>query len=235
MPASDMTIALTEPHPGVLQVLMDRPGRLNALNLDLVSALDRAVADHGGPVVVLGSTAPASFSAGVDVKAAESERAEVSRSLYRLYETMRASPAVLIAAAQGHAIGGGAQLMIACDLRVVGPDVSIRFMGPGHGLAVGAWRLPGLVGRGRALEIMLSMRAVGADEALAIGLVDRIDPAPLDRALELARHIAGLSGEAVTALKRIASMTGEEEALRSEGSFNSRWPGTFPEGRASDG
>ena len=235
MPAPDMTIAVTRPHPGVLQVLMDRPARMNALDHDLVSSLAGSISDAGARVVVIGSTTPTCFSAGVDLTLDDEERAEVSRGLYRLYDLMRTSPAILIAAASGHAIGGGAQLMIASDLRVAAPDVSIRFVGPGHGLAVGAWGLPGLIGRGRAMDLMLSMRPVGADEALSIGLVEKIEADPLAHALEYARHVTTLSPAAVERLKQIAAIPGEREALAAEAALNDPWDGSLPAPQAKDG
>jgi enoyl-CoA hydratase/carnithine racemase len=227
-----MTLDLSTPHPGVFQVLMDRPAQMNALDPGLLSGLARWIGDEDASVVILGSTSRDCFSAGVDLKLGDRERAEVSRGLYLLYRQMRTTNAILVAAAEGHAIGGGAQLLIASDLRVVGPQVSIRFMGPGHGLAVGAWRLPGLVGRGRAMDLMLSMRPVGAEEALSIGLVEEISVEPLVRALEIARHIVGLSPPAVAALKRIVAIPGEAEALVAEEEFNDQWNGAFP-GRAT--
>ena len=74
---------------------------------------------------------------------------------------MLASPVIIIASIHGAAVGAGAQLAVASDLRIGSPPARFRFAGPGHGLAVGAWGLPSLVGRGRAAEICLSMRWVG--------------------------------------------------------------------------
>ncbi|HEX2154624.1 MAG TPA: enoyl-CoA hydratase/isomerase family protein [Acidimicrobiia bacterium] len=223
-----MTITTSEPEPGVLQILMDRPRARNALNLELVEELRRSIASEGARAIVLGSTSRESFSAGVDLKLADHERAQVSRALYGLYHDMRNSDVIIVAAASGHAVGGGAQLMIASDIRIAGPDAAIRFLGPGHGLAVGAWGLPSLVGRGRAMELLLSMRSVAATDALAIGLVESVDPEPLPRALALASHIVTLSPEAVAAVKRIASLTRWDEALTAERQFNDHWDGAIP-------
>ena len=87
---------------------------------------------------------------------------------------MTGRAAIVVAALDGAAVGGGAQLAIAADLRVAAPAAFLQLAGPGHGLAVGAWGLPSLVGRGRALDLCLSMRPVEREEALAIGLVDRV-------------------------------------------------------------
>ena len=87
-----------------------------------------------------------------DLSLADDERAQVSDLLYRLYQRMLLSPAPVIAAVDGPAVGGGAQLALASDLRVGGAGARLRFVGPGHGLAVGSWGLPSLVGRGRGCE-----------------------------------------------------------------------------------
>lgn len=230
-----MTISTTRPHPDVLQVLMDRPTSMNALNSELVESLRRCISTDDTRVIVLGSTSLQCFSAGVDVKLIDHERAEVSRALYGLYRDIRNTDAIVIAAATGHAVGGGAQLMIAADIRVAGPDLSIRFLGPGHGLAVGAWGLPGLVGRGRAMELLLSMRPVEATEALEIGLVECVDAEPLQRALAMAKDFVSLSPEAVAAVKRIVSLPGWDDALEAERDFNDRWNGAMPVRTPDDG
>src|SRR3954467_6370006 len=88
------------------------------------------------------------------------ERAAVSALLYALYGRMTSSDAIIVAALGGAAVGGGAQLAIAADLRVASPGAHVRIAGPGHGLAVAAWGLPSLVGRGRAVDLCLTMRHV---------------------------------------------------------------------------
>lgn len=230
-----MPIVTTRPFPHVTQLLMDRPTSMNALDSELVANLRANIPPEDARVIVVGSTSPQCFSAGVDLRLAAHERAQVSRALYGLYRDMRSTDAIVIAAATGHAVGGGAQLMIAADIRMVASDVSIRFMGPGHGLAVGAWGLPGLVGRGRTMELLLSMRAVGAEEALSMGLVDSVVADPLQSALETARHIVGLSPEAVAAVKRIVALPSWDDALTAERDFNDRWDGTIPVRASDDG
>jgi enoyl-CoA hydratase/carnithine racemase len=118
--------------------------------------------------------------------------------------------------------------MLASDFRVVGPNATIRFMGPGHGLAVGAWGLPALIGRGRTIDLTLTMRPIGANEARAIGLVERIDEAPLRYAQELAEQIIRLSPAAVAAVKKIVGIPDPLEALRAERDHNLGWDGVIP-------
>src|SRR3712207_7270247 len=95
-------------------------------------------------------------------------------------------PVPIVVAIEGPAVGAGMQLAVAGDLRVAGPQTKLCVAGPGHGLAVAAWGLPSLVGRGRALDLCLTMRTVGAEEALAIGLVDRIEQDAGEAAVKLA-------------------------------------------------
>ena len=84
------------------------------------------------------------------------------------------------------------------------PAAFLQLGGPGYGLAVGAWGVPSLVGRGRAIDLCLSMRAVAADEALAIGLVDRVADDADAAALELAAGLAALDPAAAARVKRVA-------------------------------
>jgi enoyl-CoA hydratase/carnithine racemase len=223
-----MTVVVSHPSSAVVQALLDRPASRNALNLEMVKELGKVVSSDGARVIILGSTSEKALSAGVDLSLSDAERAEVSRELYRLYEMMRSTEAIIVAAFSGHAIGGGAQLMLASDFRVVGPNATIRFRGPGHGLAVGAWGLPGLIGRGRTIDLTLTMRPIEATEARAIGLVERIDDAPLHYAQELAEQIIRLSPTAVAAVKRIVGIPDPLEALRAERDHNQGWDGAIP-------
>jgi enoyl-CoA hydratase/carnithine racemase len=137
----------------------------------------------------------------------------------------------IVAAIAGPAIGGGAQLAIASDLRVAGPNARIRFAGAGHGLAVGAWGLGSLVGRGRAMDLCLSMREVSADEAAAIGLVDRVADDPDAVALRLATQVTRLDRAAVARVKRLVASDDLLESLRRERRENAAaWSGEIPEG-----
>ncbi|MGH8951546.1 MAG: enoyl-CoA hydratase/isomerase family protein, partial [Acidimicrobiia bacterium] len=229
-----MTVAISHPSPGVAQALLDRPAARNAIDLEMVRRLTEVVGDPGSRVIVLGSTSPEALSSGADLKLPDAERAEVSRELYRLYEMMRTTEAVILVALSGHAVGGGAQLVVAADFTVASPGASIRFRGPGHGLAVGAWALPGLVGRGRAIDLTLGMRPVDAHEALAIGLIQRIEDPPLPYALAFAEEIIGLSPSAVAAVKRISNIGDPLEALRAEREHNDRWDGSIPVEQGDD-
>jgi enoyl-CoA hydratase/carnithine racemase len=218
---------------GFRTVLMDRPDKLNALDEALVGSLRSAIDEAPGSVVVLGSTSPRAFSSGADLDIPDAVRADVSDALYELYKAMRESSKVIISAASGHAVGAGAQLLVASDLRIASPDLRIRFMGVGHGLVVGAWGLPSLVGRGRALDLCLSMRTVTSEEALAMGLVERVDSDPLMAARGYAADICGLDLDAVSDVKRIVSVVDQLEALLWEQRRNAHWSGSTGDRRSS--
>lgn len=214
---------------GVLSIRLHRPEARNAIDAAMVDEL-RAVLDTRSPrAVVLGSADPACFCAGADLRLPDRERADVSDRLYELYGAMVRLPAPIVAVVEGPAIGGGAQLAIAADLRVAGTAARFRFAGPGHGLAVAAWGLPSLVGRGRAMDLCLTMRAVGADEAFDIGLVDRIEEDPFAVALRLAAAIARLDAGAVRRVKDIVHRASASlDALERERGGNGRtWDGSM--------
>src|SRR3954470_7385026 len=181
-----MPLLVDHPHPGVARLLLDRPERHNALDRALVQALHTAVEAEREHVIVLGSSGAGRFCGGADTSLDDAERAWVSDALYALYARILELPRPVLAALDGPAVGGGLQLAIACDLRIAAPGAWLQARGPGHGLAVAAWGLPALVGRGRALDLCLSGRRVDAQEALAIGLVERVEEDPGVAALALA-------------------------------------------------
>lgn len=222
-----MKVRIEDLTDDVRVVLLDRPEKRNAIDKSMVSAIKNAIESAPGAAVVIGSSDTSAFSSGADLDLTPEERAEVSDLLYELYEAIRTSPVISFAAARGHAVGGGAQLLLACDLRIVGPDTAIRFAGAGHGLAVGAWGLPTLVGRGRALDLCLSMRVVGAEEALRIGLVDRVADDPLLEAIEYATEISQHDRSVLSALKAIVAESDRAVALRTERARNTGWDGSI--------
>lgn len=229
-------VRVDRPARRVLRLRLDRPDRRNALDAGVVETLAERLTAPDADVVILGSTDPRAFCAGADTQIPDDERALVSDQLYGLYEQMIRLPVPILVAARGHAVGGGAQLLLASDVRLAGSDLSVRFVGAGHGLAVGAWGLPSVTGRGRALEMCLSMRPVGAEEALRIGLVEHVVDDPDRAALELAQRITGLDREAVGRVKRITvSAAAVHAALAQERRENREaWSGrlTPPSGGA---
>jgi enoyl-CoA hydratase/carnithine racemase len=228
-----MSVLVRRPTDGVDVVLLDRPHRRNAVDAATVHALYAAItAAATEPTVraiVLASRTAGMFCSGADLRVSDAERAEVSDRLYALYAAMIRLPVPIIAAVDGAAVGGGAQLVLAADIRVGSPRAAVRFAGPGHGLAVGLWALPSAVGRGTAMDLALSGRLVAAEEAHRLGLLDRIVDDPLDAAVELAGHIATLDRAAVARAKA-AVVDGERlaERLAGERAGNAAFTGAVP-------
>ena len=215
---------------GIRRIQLHRPARRNAIDRPTVEALLAAIADAADArvaVIVLGSTDPTLFCAGADLDLADPDRSDVSDLLYALYEGMLTCPCPIIGAVGGPAVGGGAQLVLACDVVVVGPAARLRFPGTGHGVLVGAWALPGIVGRQRAAELLLSRRWVSADEAVSLGLAQhRADDADAD-ALALAATIAASDRVTVQHVKRESRASELLQRLRAERARNrTHWTGS---------
>jgi enoyl-CoA hydratase/carnithine racemase len=202
---------------GFRRLLLACPERHNPLDAALARALGDAFAEDPGEPVVLGSTGRDVFCAGADMTIGEVERAEVSGLLYRCLEIMVTRPGPVIAAVAGPAVAGGAQLATAADLRIAGPAARFRWIGPpGRDLAVGAWVLPDLVGRGRAAELAMTGRWLDATEAAALGLVNRVADEPLRAAGELAAELAAGSAGSLARIKMITATGGLLDRLHAE-------------------
>lgn len=184
-------------------VTIDRPEVRNAVDRDTASALAEAFrafdVDDTSPVAILAG-AGGTFCAGADLKAAHDpgagrmNRVDVDGDGPMGPTRMELSKPV-IAAIAGHAVAGGLELALWCDLRVVEVDAVFGVFCRRVGVPLidgGTIRLPRLIGLSRAMDLILTGRAVLADEALAIGLANRVVPQgqALIAALELARQIA---------------------------------------------
>src|SRR5215469_5784293 len=196
-----MTVRVERSGP-VTTVILDRPGVRNAVDGPTAAALAEAFAgfdaDPGASVAVLFG-AGGTFCAGADLKAVgtpKGNRTEPDGDGPMGPTRMRLSKPV-IAAICGHAVAGGLELAIWCDLRVAQEDVVLGVFCRRWGVPLidgGTVRLPPLIGLGRALDMIMTGRAVTAAEALQIGLVDRVVPNGHARAAadKLAREIATL-------------------------------------------
>jgi enoyl-CoA hydratase/carnithine racemase len=197
-------LSLTAPAPGVGVLSLDRPSVHNAVDQELVTALRTGFAELGADdsvrAVVLASSTPGRFCGGADLAIPDAERRVVSEELYALYEAMITLPVPVVAAVDGAAVGGGAQLALASDVRLGSARARFLFVGPGHGLAVGLWALPSTIGR-RAMDLVLSQRFVNAEEAVTIGLLDRVVEDPLEEAIALAGAVAERDPSAVRRAK----------------------------------
>lgn len=215
--------------PAARLLRFDRGARRNALDLATVDALLDALLGVPDQLVVLGSSTPGTFCAGADLGVPDAERVEVSERLYECYEAMVSRPGLVIAAIDGAAVGGGAQLAAAADIRVAGTSARWRWVGPGHGLAVGAWILPELVGRSRALDLTLTARWLELQEARDAGFVHRVSEDAWAAAVALADELGSVAPVALARVKKIATPEQLLVALRSERQHNGdSWDGHAP-------
>src|SRR5262245_33613569 len=179
---------LLERSAAVLTLTINRPSVLNALNGRLIDDLTRIVEhardDAGVRVLIVTGAGDKAFVAGADIselaRQAPADARETSRRGQVLFDRIEHLGKPVIAAVHGFALGGGCELAMACTIRLAAdtarfgqPEINLGLM-PGF---AGTQRLPRLVGRGRALEMLLTGTAIDAAEALRIGLVNRVVPA----------------------------------------------------------
>lgn len=214
---------------GIARVVLNRPAALNAMDdallLELAAALDRARVDDAAKAVLITGAGEA-FCAGADIRwmhtASPLAVRELARIAVRVNDRIETLGKIVVAALNGHALGGGLELAEACTLRVADcaarlghPEVRIGAIA-GFG---GTTRLPRLVGKGRAAELLLTGRLIGAQEARDIGLVHAL--AERGKAVEAAevliREILSRAPVAVAmtweALHRGSSLGSAESAL----------------------
>ena len=185
---------------------------------DLEGAIDEAEKHPEVRVVILKSASEKFFCAGADIKAfAANDAATNIKMIHKGHATLDRMPAsskIFIAALNGHTLGGGLEIALACDLRFAAegeyklglPEVTLGLL-PGNG---GTQRLPSLIGPARALEMMITGRIVSPAEALELGFVNRLFPA--DRLISdteaFARQVATGPGIAISAIKHLVHATG---------------------------
>jgi enoyl-CoA hydratase len=173
---------------GIATLAVNRPDKLNALNEQTIreigQAMDEIAARDDVRGVILTGTGAKAFVAGADIaelaRMGPVDGIEVSRLGQRVFRAIELSRKPVIAAVNGFALGGGCELALACHLRIASdkarfalPEVKLGII-PGYG---GTLRLPRIVGKGRALELMLTGEMIDAAEAHRIGLVNRVVPA----------------------------------------------------------
>ncbi len=194
---------------GVLR--LQRPDSRNAINTQMLAEmlehLAVARADDAVRVLLITSSDHMGLSAGADVKEQLDEEGKVRKmQLFAdLYDAIVAFPKPTVAVCHGDVVGGGAEIAVACDMRVGGSNLRMRFPGAALGVPVGPARLVTLCGLAAAKYLLLSSRTVAADEALRLGLVNRVAPAAAteESAMELAAQVATHPPEAVARLKRM--------------------------------
>ncbi|MFQ5837262.1 MAG: enoyl-CoA hydratase/isomerase family protein [Thermoplasmata archaeon] len=204
-------------------ITFNRPKVLNAMNQrtkeEVLSALEELEADDGVKVVIFRGAGEKAFVAGADVKEFVGRRPIDQREDRRqlgFYEAIAAFPKPVIAMIRGYCLGGGCELILACDIRVASgdakigqPEINLGLI-PGGG---GSQRLPRLVGEGKALQLILTGDMISGEEAKAIGLVEEVYPAEEleERTREMAMRIAGKSPIALRLAK---------EAVRAASNMN---------------
>ncbi len=208
------------PRDGVALVTLDRPEALNALSFTLLAQLDAALAgldeDEACRAIVITGSRTRAFAAGADIRElAESTTASLhGADPFAVVDRVAELRTPTIAAVRGYALGGGAELAMACDMLVAGddlqlgqPELSIGVI-PGAG---GTQRLARAAGRARAMELVLTGRRIDAQEASRLGLVTAVVPAAevVAASLELAARIAAMPVLAVRAAKAAINATQE--------------------------
>ena len=208
---------------GIATITVNRPDKLNALNRTVIHELgevaQRVSEEPEVRAVILTGAGPKAFVAGADIaelaqcdaRAAET----LSQAGSRVFRQLERCPKPVLAAVNGFALGGGCELALACHLRIAAepakfgqPEVKLGIT-PGYG---GTVRLPRLIGRGPALELLLTGGIIDAREALRIGLVNRVVPA--DRLLaESAGLLRAILENAPLAVRECLRLVDEQEPL----------------------
>jgi enoyl-CoA hydratase/carnithine racemase len=228
-------------HEGVADVRLNRPDKLNALDMAMFDALaetgDALAADASVRAVVLSGEGRA-FCAGLDfsgfaamagdgVRTGESERARrllgditdrepgrITNLGQQAVHVWRELPQPVIAAVHGHALGGGLQIALGADIRIVAPDAKLSVLEIRWGLVpdmTGTAALIRLVGEDVAKELTFTGRMVSGEDAARIGLATRVDADPHAAATALAREVAGNSPDAVRSAKRLLNRAADHD------------------------
>ena len=198
--STDYQYILVEKEPPIATVTLNRPEVLNALSPDLIAELVDALQaldadDDVGAIVLTGSER--AFAAGADISqlAESSVVDQINRDQFAVWDKIRKVKKPLIAAVSGWALGGGNETVMMCDMVVASetarfgqPEINIGIM-PGAG---GTQRIAQALGKVKAMEIILTGRNMTAEEACAVGLVNKVVPVEtyLEEAKELARDVA---------------------------------------------
>lgn len=219
------SVERSRPAPGVALLRLNRPEVRNALDsaslVDLVAALRELDGDPEVRVLVFSTTSTVAFCAGADVgerldAAGGERRMELFCELYAALEAVRV-PTVCVCV--GNVLGAGTEIAASCDLRVAGDNLKLAWMAARRGVPVGPARLVPLVGLARAKELAFTARVLGADEALALGLVGSVVAADAAEAaaLQLAERVAEHDGVIeLKAMFRDLERTAERVAYENE-------------------
>jgi methylglutaconyl-CoA hydratase len=206
---------------GIASVMLNRPDRRNAMSIDLLDQLcaeiNRLASDHTSRVVLLRGAGPV-FSAGLDLQeAANGSLVEHSATMVsQTLDLLRATPLIMIAAAQGGAFAGGAGLMAACDIVVASSTAKFGFPEARRGLlpALICGVLMHKIREGDLRELFLAGEPISAARAQQVGLVQRVVPAErlLDEALGIARSVVAGGPNTILQTKALLNATFQRTA-----------------------
>lgn len=192
---SELRIEYFETH---VEATLDRPEVRNAISREMIEEFHALCAElEAEPRILLIAGSAEVFASGADIAELRDRRAAdaLAGINSRAFDRIRRLPMPVVAAVDGWALGGGAELTYAADIRLAGEGLRIGNPETGLGIiaaAGGTWRLPEIVGEAIAADILLTGRTLTAEEALAVGLVSRVVPSPdlIEEARKLAARIA---------------------------------------------
>ena len=222
---------------GVALLRLQRPQARNAINTQMLAEMLEHLAvartDEAVRVLVISSSDHLGLSAGADVREELDEEGRVRRmQLFAdLYDAITGFPKPTIAVCHGDVVGGGAEIAVACDMRIGGSNLRLRFPGGALGVPVGPARRVRLCGLAAAQYLLHSSRTVAADEALRLGLVNRVAPAAAaeQAGLDLAAEVAQHPPQALARLKRMLhDWDRVEERSAEEGRGQVEWQRSGP-------
>jgi enoyl-CoA hydratase/carnithine racemase len=219
-------VLVARPEPWLAIITLNREGVRNAISTEMATLLSGNLAELGGDeqlrsLIVTGAGNRA-FSSGADLKERHlmtpSQRTRHTEAIRDVADQLYAFPVPVVAAIRGLALAGGAEVAIACDLRVAGDSTVFAFPEAARGIFPGAGavkRLPRLVGSGSARRLLFTGRRIDAAESFRIGLIDAVvsDDYVLSEATKICREIASQSPNAIRAVKQAIRIS---ESLPSE-------------------
>lgn len=223
---------LTDLHEGILTITVNRPEKMNALNKDVITdlsdTLDAAIANKEVKSIIITGAGEKAFVAGADITeftglTAEEGSALGQRGQDLVFSKIEASPKPIVAAVNGFALGGGCELVMSCHFRVASenakfgqPEVNLGLI-PGYG---GTQRLTQLVGKSKAMELILTTDMIGAEEAKTLGLVNHVYPLA-DLLSETKKILQKINTKAPIAIAKSIALVnqaanGDEHGFRNE-------------------
>lgn len=217
-PSKQRVVTRTTAKDGLTVITLNRPHVLNAINVELIEQLLGHLRRSQSALAIVIEGRGRAFCVGEDltetlapVTGGDRELRTSLELLHEITRVITTTPCPVIAAVEGYAVGGGAELALACDLTIAAPSAQFRFPEVTLGFAPGGGataRLPAAVGLLRAKELLLTGRWVSAEEAVAIGLANEVSDAPSARARALARAITDAAPpHSLSAAKRLLEVS----------------------------